>query len=75
MIRTFGEGFEFPMIFDFTNNTISVMDYNFFFIEKKDGTLIRLHSTDEGYVKIGENNNELVGDEVTFDPRRTWIAV
>lgn len=67
MIRTFGEGFEFPMVFDFTNNTISVMDYNFFFIEKKDGTLIRLHSTDEGYVKIGENNNELVGDEVTFD--------
>ena len=67
LIRTFGEGFDVPMMFDFSKNTISVMDYNFFFIEKKEGTMIRLHSTDEGYVRIGEQNNELVGDEILFD--------
>ncbi len=65
--RFFAEGFEVPMVFDFADNTISVMDYNFFFIEKKDGTMIHLHSADEGYVKIGENKNELVGDEIIFD--------
>ena len=67
LIRTFGEGFDIPMVFDFSDNTIRVMDYNIFFLEKKNGTLIHLHSADEGYVKIGENNNELVGDEITFD--------
>ena len=67
LIRTFGEGFDIPMTFDFSKNTISVMDYNFFFIERKEGTMIRLHSADEGYVKIGDDNNELVGDEIVFD--------
>ena len=67
LIRTFGEGFDIPMTFDFSKNTISVMDYNFFFIERKEGTMIRLHSADEGYVKIGDDNNELAGDEIVFD--------
>ena len=67
LTRTFGEGFDIPMTFDFSKNTISVMDYNFFFIERKEGTMIRLHSADEGYVKIGDDNNELAGDEIVFD--------
>ena len=37
MIRTFGEGFDIPMVFDFSKNTIQIMDYNFFFVEKKEG--------------------------------------
>ena len=67
LTRVYGDGLDIPMVFDFSKNTINVMDYNVFFLEKKDGTLIHMHSNDEGFVKIGEQNNELVGDEITFD--------
>lgn len=65
--RDFGDGEIYPMDFDFKADTIHLMDYNVFFADDKGTSLIPLMEMDEGYVKTDENNNEMAGDEITFD--------
>ncbi|WP_029318796.1 S41 family peptidase [Butyrivibrio sp. AE3004] len=65
--RDFGDNMVYPMDFDFKADTIHLMDYNVFFSEDKNTSLIPLMGMDEGYVKTAENSNEMAGDEITFD--------
>ena len=65
--RDFGDDMVYPMDFDFKADTIHLMDYNVFFSEDKETSLIPLMGMDEGYVRTAENSNEMAGDEITFD--------
>ena len=65
--RDFGDGIVYPMDFDFAEDKIHMMDYNVFFSDGKDASLIPITSKDEGYVKVIEGSNEIAGDEIDFD--------
>ena len=65
--RDFGNKEVYPMTFDFEADTIHMMDYNVFFAESREVSLIPLMGMDEGYVRTDENSNEMAGDEITFD--------